>query len=75
LAVATDFLKQGKAVAIDNTNPTIDTRKFWISLASKLGVPIRCFEFTATKDLAKHNNVVRAISGSSTVSQTAARSE
>jgi bifunctional polynucleotide phosphatase/kinase len=68
VSVATDLLKHGKAVVIDNTNADRDVRKVWISLASKFGIPIRCFHFTASKELAKHNNLVRALSGSLVVS-------
>jgi bifunctional polynucleotide phosphatase/kinase len=57
-------------VVIDNTNADREVRKVWISLATKLGLPIRCFHFTASKDLAKHNNLVRALSGSLVVSPT-----
>jgi bifunctional polynucleotide phosphatase/kinase len=54
-------------VVIDNTNPDRDVRKVWISLAQRHSAPIRCFHFTASQELARHNDAVRAISGLSTL--------
>ncbi|KAF2673861.1 polynucleotide kinase 3 phosphatase [Microthyrium microscopicum] len=61
--VAGESLLSGKSVAIDSTNPDRDGRKAWIALGVKHGVPIRCAHFTASKDLARHNDSVRALSG------------
>lgn len=54
-------------MAIDNTNPDQDVRKVWISLATKIGVPIRCICFNTNKELARHNDAVRAMSGNAEV--------
>jgi bifunctional polynucleotide phosphatase/kinase len=49
----------------DNTNPDVDTRAAWISLAKKHGVPIRCIYFIAPAELCQHNDAVRAFGGES----------
>lgn len=67
LEAASMALKEGKSVAIDNTNPDQEVRWAWTSLATKHDVPIRCFQFTTSKDMARHNDVVRALSGSITL--------
>jgi bifunctional polynucleotide phosphatase/kinase len=58
-----DCLGQGKSVVIDNTNPDPDVRKIWISLAKKFNAPVRCVWFNTDKEVAKHNDVFRALSG------------
>jgi bifunctional polynucleotide phosphatase/kinase len=50
----------GKSCVVDNTNRDVQTRKYYIDLAKKLSVPIRCFFFTGSKELAWHNNLYRA---------------
>jgi len=62
---ATEYVEEGKPVAIDNTNADIETRASWVSLARKLKVPIRLVHFTAPTKLCEHNNVVRALAGES----------
>lgn len=47
----------------DNTNADKATRKIWIDLAKKFNRSIRCVHFTATPQLARHNNLVRALGG------------
>ena len=44
----------------DNTNADPETRIHWISLAKEVKVPIRCIYITASPELCKHNNAVRA---------------
>jgi bifunctional polynucleotide phosphatase/kinase len=61
MTTATENLKAGISVVVDNTNPDREVRKAWVSLASKHDVPIRCFHFTASKELARHNDAVRAM--------------
>ena len=61
--VATDFVEDGKPVAVDNTNADIETRAAWIALAKRLKVPIRLVHFTAPAKLCEHNDVVRALTG------------
>jgi predicted kinase len=55
-------------VAIDNTNPDREVRKHWIDLAKKFDVPIRCALFTASMELGRHNDHVRALAGFTEVS-------
>lgn len=61
LKVADQYLKEGKSVAIDSTNPDTDVRSKWVQLAAKHNVPIRCVLFTASTEICEHNDVVRAL--------------
>ncbi|KAL7931928.1 PNK3P domain-containing protein [Trichoderma chlorosporum] len=57
---ARDLLKEGKSVAVDNTNADPDTRAVWIEVAKKAGVPIRCVWFSTPVVICEHNDAVRA---------------
>jgi bifunctional polynucleotide phosphatase/kinase len=65
LAVAS--VKQGKSVVIDNTMPKFASddkdrcngRQAYVQLAKEHKIPIRCFRFAASEDLAKHLNMFR----------------
>ncbi|PKY04040.1 polynucleotide kinase 3'-phosphatase [Aspergillus campestris IBT 28561] len=60
IKVAKEYLAAGKSVVVDNTNADPETRAHWVSVAKESGVPIRCVYFTASQDLCRHNNAVRA---------------
>ncbi len=47
-------LKDGKSCVVDNTNPTPEARKVFIDVAKKQGVPVRCFWFNVSKEMAIH---------------------
>lgn len=55
-AAAENFLKAGKSVVIDNTNPKAEDRKYFLGLAKKLGVKARCFYFLTPKPICMHND-------------------
>ncbi|RDB21211.1 Bifunctional polynucleotide phosphatase/kinase [Hypsizygus marmoreus] len=54
-----EALRQDKSCVIDNTNRDAATRKFYVDVAKQLNIPIRCFLFTGSFELAWHNNLYR----------------
>ncbi|KAI0822674.1 PNK3P-domain-containing protein [Trametes gibbosa] len=53
-------LVEGKSVVVDNTNRDQATRKYYVTLAKKHKVSVRCIYFADSLELAWHNNLYRA---------------
>ncbi|KAJ6257168.1 [Pyruvate dehydrogenase [acetyl-transferring]]-phosphatase [Drechslerella dactyloides] len=63
LKAAEGYLKEGKSVVVDSTNPSQDTRAVWRKLAEKVGdVALRCVYLTTPEKLCHHNDGARAFS-------------
>ena len=57
----TEFLKTGRCVAVDNTNPDKDSRARYVQVAKRFSVPVRCFQFMTSIEHARHNNRFREL--------------
>ncbi|TCD67649.1 hypothetical protein EIP91_012159 [Steccherinum ochraceum] len=55
-----DCMTSGQSCVVDNTNRDKQTRRYYIDLAKKYQVPIRCIHFQGSLELAWHNNLYRA---------------
>lgn len=58
---AQEALRERLPIVVDNTSPAAETRQDWIHLSKEFSVPIRCFHFTGSEQLAWHNNLFRAL--------------
>eukprot|EP00826_Nyctotherus_ovalis_P020569 TRINITY_DN16473_c0_g2_i7.p1 TRINITY_DN16473_c0_g2~~TRINITY_DN16473_c0_g2_i7.p1 ORF type:complete len:426 (+),score=111.34 TRINITY_DN16473_c0_g2_i7:218-1495(+) len=61
VALLDKSLGEGKSCVIDNTNPEKADRKLYIDIANTHNVPVRCFYFKMTKELATHLDTQRKI--------------
>jgi len=59
--VAEAALAAGRSVVVDNTNRDRKTRAQWVALAENAGVPVRCVQLEASKDLCFHLNGYRGV--------------
>eukprot|EP01125_Pyxidicula_operculata_P010082 TRINITY_DN331_c0_g1_i2.p1 TRINITY_DN331_c0_g1~~TRINITY_DN331_c0_g1_i2.p1 ORF type:complete len:511 (-),score=124.21 TRINITY_DN331_c0_g1_i2:123-1655(-) len=60
---AREILREKKSVAIDNTNPSAESRKPFLALAEEFDVPIRCLVLQTGYEIASHLNKLRGKSG------------
>ncbi|CAH2048603.1 unnamed protein product, partial [Iphiclides podalirius] len=58
---ATRILQQGKSVVVDSTNPDVESRARWLTLAKDMKVECRCAKMTTSKAHAQHNNKFREL--------------
>ncbi|KAJ7361229.1 polynucleotide kinase 3 phosphatase-domain-containing protein [Mycena albidolilacea] len=56
-----EALAAGEKCVVDNTNRDAFTRKYYIDVARKLGLPVRCMLFTGSAELAWHNNLYHSL--------------
>lgn len=56
-------LNNGSSIVVDNTNPNIEKRKFFIDLAKEKGLQVTCVNFDFTMREAQHINNYRSKKG------------
>ncbi|KRZ04804.1 Bifunctional polynucleotide phosphatase/kinase [Trichinella zimbabwensis] len=61
LRLVEETLKNHRAVVVDATNPSTDSRKPFIDLANDFNCRIRCFSFEISYEQALHNYIYRKI--------------
>lgn len=54
-----EALKSGHSVVVDETCPSVESRRQYIEEANRLSVPIRCLYFDASRELCEHLNRFR----------------
>ncbi|KAH8108211.1 PNK3P-domain-containing protein [Cristinia sonorae] len=64
-----ESLASGQSCVVDNTNRNRQTRQYYIDVAKKHKVPIRCIHFLGSFELAWHNNLYRAYNLPESVAQ------
>ncbi|KAI6653783.1 Bifunctional polynucleotide phosphatase/kinase-like [Oopsacas minuta] len=52
-------IDEGKSVSIDNTNPKVVDRAVYIEMAKTKKIPVRCFYFKTSPEIASHLNFFR----------------
>jgi bifunctional polynucleotide phosphatase/kinase len=55
-----EAIQQGVNIIVDNTNPDVETRHYYIDLAKRQGYKVYCYFFDFPKILSRHLNQMRA---------------
>mmetsp|Transcript_31790 Transcript_31790/g.43625 ORF Transcript_31790/g.43625 Transcript_31790/m.43625 type:complete len:961 (+) Transcript_31790:2-2884(+) len=63
MARARELLKAGRCVVIDNTNPSIESRKVFINIAREFSIPVRAVHIDTPFEVAQARNQSRADKG------------
>lgn len=63
--VLEDSLKTKKSVAIDNTNPDVESRKPFLDICKTYKVQCKCFQMDISSKHCKHNNKFRSLTDKS----------
>lgn len=61
LKVLGESLSQGKSCVVDNTNPTREVRAYYINMAKRHSVPVRCINLKVDKPMAFHLDTLRLV--------------
>jgi len=59
LNLASEAIRGGSSVVVDNTNPSKESRRNFIDLAKRENIPVRCFVIETNFEIAEHLNFVR----------------